>query len=144
MIYYKRPGNFSPRFEVVSCFLENAEEFLLLHRPAHKPQGNTWGVPAGKKEVDETPIDAMIRETKEETGHKINPKELNYFKELYVRYDDYDFIYHIFSLKLRERPEIILEENGHKDFRWVTPKNSLQMNLIQDLDECIKLFYKLN
>ncbi|HAE36372.1 MAG: hypothetical protein UR85_C0001G0033 [Candidatus Nomurabacteria bacterium GW2011_GWF2_35_66] len=143
MIYHKKPENFSPRFEVVSCFLENAGEFLLLHRSAHKPQGNTWGVPAGKKEVDETPKDAIIRETKEETRHKINPVELNYFKELYVRYDNYDFIYHIFSLKLRERPEVILEENGHKDFRWVTPENSLQMNLIQDLDECVRLFYEI-
>ncbi len=141
MIFDEKPEDFSPRFEIVSCFLENNKEFLILHRHDHKPQGNTWGVPAGKVEINEKPTEAIKREIEEETGYKIDFESLNYFKELYVRYNDFDFIYHIFHLPIKQKPNVKLEENSHKDFKWITPKDALKINLIQDLDECIKLFY---
>jgi len=141
MIYKEQPENFSPRFEVVSCFLDCNGEFLLLHRHDYKPQGGTWGVPAGKIEKGEQIEEAILREIEEETGYKASPLLLNNFNKLYVRYNDYDFVYHTFYLNLDYKPEIILEDGGHKDFKWVTPKDTLKMNLIQDLDECIKLFY---
>jgi ADP-ribose pyrophosphatase YjhB (NUDIX family) len=51
MISKNKPENFTPKFEVVSCFVEYKNEILLLLRQDHKPQGNTYGVPAGK--IDE-------------------------------------------------------------------------------------------
>jgi len=36
------PENFTPKFEVVSCFVEYKQEILLLQRQDYKPQGNTW------------------------------------------------------------------------------------------------------
>lgn len=142
MIYEEQPDDFNPKIEVVGCFLEHEGEFLILQRQDHKPQGDTWGLPSGKVEKDESLLNAIIRETKEETGFNLNDKEVNYFKKFLVRYDEYDFIYHIFYLKLKNKPDIILEENSHKCFNWVRSKTSLSdYNLIQDLDECIKQFY---
>lgn len=142
MILREQPDDFILKMEVVGCFLENDGEFLILHRHDHKPQGGTWGLPGGKVEKGENLKNAIIREVEEETGFKVNLESINYFKELYVRYDNYDFIYHIFSSKIEERPEVILEEGGHQDYKWINPKNSLKMNnLIQDFDECIKDFY---
>lgn len=143
MIYEKAPTDFNPRFEIVSCYLENDGKFLLLHRHEHKSQANKWGVAAGKVEERETAGDAMVREIKEETGLDVPQNRLEYFTKVYVRHAGYDFVYHIFRTKLDVRPEIKINEHEHKDFQWVLPSDGLQMNLVDDLGECMKLFYKI-
>ena len=37
MLYKEQPKNFTPKFEVVSCFVEYKDEILLLLRQDHKP-----------------------------------------------------------------------------------------------------------
>ena len=143
MIYRNKPENFNSKFEVVSCFLEHQGTFLTLLRQDWKPQGNTWGVPAGKVEDNERALDAMLRELEEETGYKANHNELTLSHTLYVRYPDYDFVYHIFALPLGERHEVVVEEKAHKDFEWVTPQQALTKELILDMDTCIKIHYNL-
>jgi len=44
----------------------------------------------------------------------------------------------IFSL-----PDIIINSEEHKKYVWRTPEDALKENLIQDLDACIKMFYKI-
>jgi 8-oxo-dGTP pyrophosphatase MutT (NUDIX family) len=142
MIYKEKPQTFNSKFEVISCFVEHGEEILLLHRQDHKPEGNTWGVPAGKIDVGEEPLEAMIRELREETRLKLDILQLFYFGKVFVKYTDYDFIYHIYHTQLEQKQEIIINPKEHKNFKWITPQKALGMNLIQDLDECIKLFYR--
>lgn len=142
MMYEKQPDNFNQKLEVAGCFLENIDgKFLVLLRNDNKPQGNTWGVPSGKVDNGETVGDCILRELFEETGNIFEKENLNYFKKFYVRYDEYDFIYHIFHIKLDKEISVVLEEGGHKDFKYVTPEESLKLNYIQDFDECVKLFY---
>ncbi len=85
----------------------------------------------------------MEREMMQETGYEFQKELLSYFGKVFVRYDDYDFIYHIFSAKVHRRPYICINPGGHKNFAWASPVESLKMNLMQDLDACIKLFYRL-
>ena len=84
MIYKERPQNFNPKFEVVSCFVEYNGEILLLHRQDHKPEGNTWGVPAGKVDDGENLLESMVREIKEETGFLLPSSQLSYFEKVFV------------------------------------------------------------
>lgn len=140
MISKNKPDNFTPKFEVVSCFVEYKDEILLLLRQDHKPQPNTYGVPAGKVDPGETIRKAMKREGKQET--KINLHGAKYIDKLFVRYDDYDFIYHMFVKTLKKELKIEINIEEHKSYTRVNPKKALEMNLIQDLDECIKLFYQ--
>ena len=51
MLYKEKPENFTPKFEVVSCFVEYNNKILLLLRQDHKPEPNTYGVPAGKVDI---------------------------------------------------------------------------------------------
>jgi len=141
MIYLEKPSEFTAKFEVVSCFLEREGKILLLLRQDHKPQGNTLGVPAGKVENGEDPTVAILRELKEETGHKIGQNDLNHSHKLFVKYSDYDFVYHIYHCDLVENINIVIDSKSHKDFAWVVPKEALNMSLIQDLDKSIELFY---
>ena len=146
MLYLTKPIQFNPKFEVVSCFVEYNNKILLLLRQDHKPQPNTYRVPAGKKETEETILQAIKRELKEESWLLIENNEITYFKEVYVKYDTYDFIYHIFQLNLNNKPNIqptiTINEKEHKEFLRTSPEEALDKNLIQDLDTCIQVFYK--
>lgn len=84
MIFHKKPPNFNPRFEVASCILRCQSEILLLHRQDHKPEGNTWCLPAGKCDPQEEPVSAMIREVQEETGITLEQSQTNYAGKVYV------------------------------------------------------------
>ena len=143
MIHKEKPQNFDPKFDVGSCFIEYNEEILLLHRQDHKPEGDTWGVPAGKVNEGEKVLETMLREIQEETGFQLPSSQLSYFGKIYVNYPEYDFVYHIFHTKLDQKQEVAINHNEHKNFKWISPKNALNMPLIQDLDACIKLFYKI-
>ena len=144
MISYEPLENFSPRFDVVSCFVEHDNHILLLHRQDHKPQGNTWGVPAGKVEAGEDITTAIIREVEEELNLRLDPSKLVYHSKTYVRHDGYDFIYHMFVYTLDNKPEIVINEADHKTYLWARPANALKMNLIPDEDFCIKLVYNVD
>jgi 8-oxo-dGTP pyrophosphatase MutT (NUDIX family) len=82
----------------------------------------------------------MVREGKEET--ELTLDNTTYIDKFYVRYPDYDFIYHIFHKKFDTQPKVTIHPNEHKTYIRKTPKESLELDLIRDMDECIKLFYK--
>jgi 8-oxo-dGTP diphosphatase len=141
MLYITKPKNFNARFEVVSCFINSDGKILLLDRRYNKPQGDSWDLPAGKIDRGENKYEALKREVKEETGLDITYHGLKYFRQVYVKYPEYDFIYHMFETNLRDEPNIRINNEEHKGYKWVTPQQALQMNLIRDLDKCIEMFY---
>jgi len=141
MIYNTTPEEFDPKFEVVSCYVEHDGEILLLHRCNHKSEGGKWGVPAGKIDMGENELQAMIRELKEETGYKIESSKVEYLTKVYVKYPDYHFIYHMFRTQVDNKLEVALSTNEHKDYKWISPSKALGLNLVRDLDSCIKLYY---
>jgi len=143
MIFLEKPAGFSPKIEVVSCFIEVKGKILLLHRQNHRPQGNTWGVPAGKVEKGEELEGAIRRELLEEIGYSPLASSLSYFNKVFIKYPDFDFIYHMFRCALDAEPRIILAQEEHKDYAWKTPEQALKMNLIPDEDPCIRLLYKI-
>lgn len=135
---------FKKKFDVVSAFIEHNGEILLLHRQDHKPQGNTWGAPAGKVDEGETLASALAREVEEEIGLIIPNKEYIFFESYHVRYRDYDFMYHVFRLILKEKPSLMLNLKEHKDHVWIEPQVALSLDLIQDEDSCIKWAYDID
>ncbi|MBU0471645.1 MAG: NUDIX hydrolase [Nanoarchaeota archaeon] len=143
MIYKEKPLNFNSKFDVVSCFINYDGKILLLHRQGHKPEGNTWGVPAGKVNKGEQTLKAIIREIQEEAGFKIPSSQIFYFEKIYVKYPKYDFIYHIFHTKLNQKQKVTINHDEHNNYKWVSPEKALNMPLIRNLRDCIILFYKL-
>lgn len=135
------PTNFRPQFEIVSCFCEYQGKILILHRQDYKPQGNTWGVPAGKLRKGESPKEGIIREIGEETGIRVPPRKIKFFKKIYVRNSNYDFLCYMYHFSIKYLANVITREEEHKAFTWVTPSEAMTMNLIQDLDSCIKMYY---
>lgn len=134
--------DFNKRFDIVGCFLEYDGKFLLLCRHPHKANGGKWGLPAGKMDPNENTLQAVLRETQEETGLTLPEKTIEYFDSLYVRDGDFDIEWHMFAAKLGALPTIQISSHEHSEYRWVTPEEALGMDLIHDLPESIRLFYK--
>lgn len=141
-IYLEKPKDFQPKIEVVGCFLEYEDKILLLHRQEHTSQGNLWGIPGGKLEKLETVREAAVRETLEETGFDISEQKIIDLGKVYIKYPNFDYIYHMIKCKPAECPgDVKITFLEHKGFTWVTPSDALKMNLMLDEDACIKLIY---
>jgi mutator protein MutT len=143
MIFEKKPDDFNKSMDIVACYVQHDGKFILLHRQAHKSSGDRWGLPAGKVDPGETQTQALSREIREETGIVIPEEEFQYFDTFIVRHPTIDFEYHLFSVSLPEKPDVTINEKEHQDFVWVTPAESLKMNLVIDQDECTRRFYRL-
>ncbi len=143
MIYQEMPKKFNPKFEAVGCFVQCNGEIILLHRQNHKPQGNTWGIPSGKIHANESPMATMLREIKEETGIKFLENQIIHFSTVFVKFVEYDFVYYIFHARLDNKQDIKINEIEHKDAKWISPSDALNLSLIEDLDGCIKLFFAI-
>ncbi len=122
-----KPEGFNPLFEVAGTFIEVGDEILLMHRHPDKPYGEKWGLPAGKLEKGETPHQAAAREIEEETGIQLTT--LRSLGPLYVRIE-YDFIFHLFAIRLNEKPQVLHEADAHIDFQWISPKKATTLPLI--------------
>ena len=143
MLYLYKPEIFTPKFEIVSCFVQYRDEILLLLRQDHKPQPNTYGTPAGKVDewTDKDIHEAIIREGKEETQLDLSGAE--YLMKTYVQYPWYDFIYHMYRKEFEEKPNVIINPEEHKGFTREKITDAFKKDLIQDLDECIRLAYNI-
>lgn len=141
MIHKIKPSKFKPLFETVGCFCEYKGEILLLKRLPEKPEGDKWGLPAGKIDQGENLIGAMLRELEEETGHRVSAQDLQFLSTVFVRYPDYDFVFHSFKLPLDEKIKILISPKESTAFRWERPEEALKMNIVENLDQIIMLHY---
>ena len=125
---------------VVGCFLEYDGKFVLLRRHSHKPDGDSWGLPAGKVNPGETDEDAVIRELFEETGYQATPDQLERLDEHPFHMPSgtvNDFV--SFRVSLVDPHEVVREEASHSAHKWVTPQEAYSMNdLIFGLPEVFR------
>lgn len=59
----------------VAIILNQDEQVLIARRHAHQHQGDLWEFPGGKREADETRIQALQREIQEEVGLEVDQAE---------------------------------------------------------------------
>ncbi len=141
MIFQKPPEDFNPKFEIASCFVRHENDYLFLLRRNEKDEGNKWGIPTGRIEKMENPLEAMLRELQEETGIVSTGKNLLFLEESFVRFPKvYDFKAHVFYLVLTHRPEIIINQLEHQSSLWASKENAFKLSLVKDLDNWIKYF----
>lgn len=59
----------------VAIMLNSQQHVLTSWRQAHQHQGGLWEFPGGKREAEETMLDALKREIKEELGVAVEKAE---------------------------------------------------------------------
>lgn len=141
MIYAERPKDFRKTCDVVACYVEHHGKFLMLKRHADKPNGDRWGLPAGKVDPGENLGEAMCRELHEETGIVCESGSLVLWGSVLVNHDNVGFEYHMYKLELPEVPEVTVNNIEHVEASWFLPVESLSLHQVDDQVECTKLVY---
>ena len=60
----------------VGAVVHDARGRLLLVRRGHAPSAGLWSVPGGRVEAGESEVEAVVRETAEETGLRVRPERV--------------------------------------------------------------------
>jgi len=89
---------------------------VLLCSAAKDPK--EWSIPKGRVDPGESVLDAAIRETKEEVGIKVSPKNLIYGGSFeYISSGDEFKEFHYFIYKVKKLKDIGLKEEYIKKLR---------------------------
>lgn len=116
-VYETKPQGFKAAVEIAACYLEIDGQLLLLECSSSKPEPGKWGVPAGKLEIGETPEQAAKRELFEETGILAESSDIHAIGSLYIRKPEIDYVYHLFQIILKAKPEVRLSSE-HPNYLW--------------------------
>ena len=105
----------------------NQIEYLLLYRRANPPFKESWDFPRGNIEKDESEIQAVTREIKEETG-------ISYLRFIKGFRESIEFFYRregrlirktiVYYLAETNSKEVRLSEE-HKDYAWLPIDDAL-------------------
>ena len=117
--------------EISKSVIQKDGKFLLLKRASHsKNYPDMWDFAGGKHDPGETPTQAVIRETKEETSFDIEPGNE-------IRTEEYhDLLFHYFTPKILSG-ELTLSPD-HSDFKLISKE---EMNDFK-LHPSVKLFFE--
>jgi len=123
--------------EVVGSFILHRGKMLLLKRSPSHSYGNRWCAVSGFIEKGETPYQAALRETLEETS--IEPKDLKLIKEAsIVKIQEEDVLWIIHPFLFETDSDKIKLEREHKEYRWISPEEIYKFDFVIGLDKDMK------
>lgn len=114
----------------VAAVIHDKQGRLLLIR---KREENNWGLPAGALEPGETPAEAVIRESGEETGLKVEPRRLlgvfggGEFRHVYPNGDRVEYLVMLFACTVIDDE---MEMDGEvSEWRWFSSADRPSLSL---------------
>lgn len=120
------------KMRTTGCFMEYNGKFIILHRHPNKPDGDTWGLPAGKVEGVETDEETILREIKEETGYIAINNELKLLGSYNFEFPDLSLEFPTYRLVLKHPVDVLFNPKEHINWKWVTAEECYAMpNLIR-------------
>lgn len=104
--------------------IDPEDKYLLMYRSDHPAFGKDPDLPGGTLEDNETLLETMLREVKEEAGVNINANNID---EVYsgTEYSVHGTHYALFVAKLKTRPKIIMSWE-HSSYEWLERDKFLQ------------------
>ncbi len=136
------PHPFKPDCEIAACYLEIDGRLLLLKRAQGKFEGEKWGVPAGKIEKGETPVDAAMRELSEETGIQVFSTNVKEMGKLYIRKGTGAYIFYLFQIAIDTTPQVVLNAE-HTEYKWASDQEIALLQLIGGGKEALSYYKEL-
>lgn len=125
---------------IASAVIRNKKnEILLLKRGETKTFQNHWQLPEGKLEENELPLDALIREIKEELSAEIKRAELKAtthtaLEAKRIKYLAFRLIY---SAEL-SNPKDIKLSTEHSEYEWFKKNDLNNLELLPGTKEAIE------
>lgn len=116
----------------VLCLLESGEKYLMQHRVKKDWRGLT--LPGGHVERDESIVDAVIREMREETGLTVLDPKLCGVKQFPIAGGRYI----VFLFRANEYTGI-LQSSEEGTVEWVDKGKIAGRDTVEDLDELLRV-----
>ena len=89
-----------------------------------------WDIPGGSVEENELPREATLREAMEEVNQKIRIDRIIHEDSQFDSSKDTVFTRLVYTGRITEQSDIILDPEEHSDFVWITSLKDLEGNLI--------------
>lgn len=124
------------------CLLFDSEGKILLVKPVYK---DTWNLPGGVVEADESPKTACIREVREEIGLEIKPERLlciDYTSKNSETIESLQFIFFGGILTREKIEEIEIATDEISTYQFLPPKQALilfSQKLARRVSKCLKI-----
>ncbi len=129
-----------PPIQVVTCFLQKQDKILALQRAKKDIQHNLWGIPGGKLNNGEDPIQGLIREIEEETGSKLDPRNFQLLGTAHSQTPcDGAYGLYLYHVLVPENFSVHVDPIEHYAYRWVTLSEFESMELLTAQGEALKL-----
>ena len=126
--------------KVVGTFLRHGDTFVILRRDQNKPNGNLWGLPAGKVEIGEDDRTAATRELFEETGLEVRQQDLKALGSFDFGSGKSAYTFITFEVNVKKEHTVVLEKDGHSEALYVTAQECDARNdLVPDFHKLLRL-----
>lgn len=125
-----------------SCLLIKEPHFVLLGLRKGSHEAGKWSTPGGHLEEDEAPVDAVLREFREESG--ILPNDLHELPVPFIwQYEVFESKRYVNLVHIAFVGDyvnaILMEPDKCEEWRWVDTKDVLNnYKLFQNLDKTLK------
>ncbi len=120
-----------PKIQVVTVFLQNEDKILVLQRARNDLQHKLWGIPGGKLDNGEDPIQGLCREVLEETTIDISGQSIQLLGTALSRTPcDGQYGLYLYHLKVSGNPAVKINQEEHYDFKWLTLDEFKKLNLL--------------
>ena len=120
-------GNLPKKHIGAGVLIFNKSHQLLIVKPSYK---DGWSIPGGGVDIDETPMLAALRETKEEINLDLENIVLvcvEYTTKKGIKPETLQFIFNGGELDVNEISKIFLDKNEHSEFKFVEVSEAITL-----------------
>ena len=124
---------------VVNTWIKNKEgKFLITQRSSNKTFPLMWECTGGSGLSGETPIEAAVRETKEEIGINVYEKDAHFIGKTLRYYEGCPDILYVYLFETNEI-KISIQDEEINDYMWASKEEILK--LYKDNKFCANAFF---
>lgn len=124
---------------VVTSFIQKEDKILVLQRARNDDQYKLWGIPGGKLDSNETPLEGLVRELTEELGLEFSENMfLLLGTALSWTQSDGKYGLFLYYLKTSDNVSIRINTSEHLAYRWVSLTEFESLDLLTAQGEAYK------
>ena len=106
---------FRPNVQGSYCLIYVGDQVLII-KNSYK---SDWTIPCGRIDRGESPLEAAIREVKEEVGLILQKEKVKFLKVILNTTEYKKDHIHLYEYRMEVIPEVIIDDREVVDFQWI-------------------------